>query len=35
LDRIIGAALDRGAEVLWDDAGHRAPIMSPLTASKN
>ena len=26
LDRIIDAALDRGAEVLWDDAGHRAPM---------
>jgi hypothetical protein len=26
LDRIIDAALDRRAEVLWDDAGHRAPM---------
>src|SRR5258708_7209252 len=26
LDRMADAALDRGAEVLWDDAGHRAPM---------
>ena len=26
LDRMIDAALDRCAEVLWDDAGHRAPM---------
>jgi hypothetical protein len=26
LDRVIDAALDRGAEVLWEDAGHRAPM---------
>ena len=26
LDRMIDAALDRGAEVLRDDAGHRAPM---------
>ena len=26
LDRMIDAALDRGAEVLWDDAGHRAAM---------
>jgi hypothetical protein len=26
LDRIIDAALDRDAEVLWEDAGHRAPM---------
>src|ERR1700730_10910298 len=26
LDRMIDAAPDRGAEVLWGDAGHRAPM---------
>jgi hypothetical protein len=26
LDRMIDAALDRGPEVLWHDAGHRAPM---------
>jgi hypothetical protein len=26
LDRMIDAALDLPAEVLWDDAGHRAPM---------
>src|SRR6266446_5502220 len=26
LDRMIDAALDRGAEVLWDDAGHRTAM---------
>ena len=26
LDRMIDAALDRGAEILWDDASHRAPM---------
>src|SRR6266478_7460487 len=26
LDRMIDAALDCGAEVLWDDAGHRAAL---------
>src|SRR5712672_1348078 len=26
MDRMIDAALDRGAEVLWDDAGHRTAM---------
>jgi hypothetical protein len=36
LDRMIDAALDRGAEVLWVDAGHRAPMqVSTPTESQN
>ena len=26
LDRIIDAALDRGMDILWDNARHRAPM---------
>src|ERR1700726_2129050 len=28
-DRMIDAALDHGTDILWDNAGHRAPVQVP------